>query len=185
MPTNSPEYKALERFITADKRYRVFLYALTMIGFILLVGSAILLTNRAIEQSRQTVAKAADGQNNFVRTVIKESIRYNTCIYIVPIENRSPGVQQKCFELADLPGGLTRSDFSTIALPDDAILALPSVVPTQQSISQPSTNNSSSPKSAPSTPTSTANPSQPSGNTDSAPQPNIFQRLINNVKGIL
>jgi hypothetical protein len=147
MPTSSPEYKALERFVTADKRYRKFVYALTIVGFFTLIGVGYLLANNAIKESKRTVAKAADGQNTFVRTVIKESIRYNTCIYIVPIEKRTPDVQQRCFELADLKGGLSRADFSTIALPDDAILALPSVVPGQTSsgVSSPSSSPNNTP----------------------------------------
>lgn len=114
MTERNPEYVALERVITADKRYRKFMYllAVSMVVFFTIYISYLAQSSTA--QAANAIAKAAADQ----KIVARETIRYMTCIFVIPIDKRTPAIQQKCYEAADLPGGLNRSDFSPIVIPD-------------------------------------------------------------------
>jgi hypothetical protein len=120
MTRENAEYQALERVITADKRYRRFIYALSLVLFALVIwgGHSI---QQSIEHKIDGLVNGAVVRSNQrseeSKTISRETIRYTTCIFVVPIEQRTEDTQQKCFEAADLPGGLNRSDFSPVVIP--------------------------------------------------------------------
>lgn len=168
MPKNDPEYKALERVVTADKRFRKFMYTLALCVAVFFIGFLVLLANRSVAEVRADNRQSAEDS----RVVAKETIRYITCMFVIPIEKRTPAIQEKCFKAADLPGGLKRSDFSPIVIPNvnDA-----TDTTATQAVIFPTSFSSSSPNSAPQKQSSQSNTSQPSSNKKSGgsdkPQP--------------
>ena len=193
MTTSETEFEALRKLSSADRHYRVFVYVLT----ILTVMLSALYINYAISHKIDTVIEKAGVQaaaqaairNKEQQTIAKETMRYTTCIFVIPVDERTPDVQQKCFNQADLPGGLDRSDFSPYvpSSPDDPNVisatqgaAQPSVG--QQSVaSQPSGNeNAASPQGITVTPTTQPDtPQQPNTQT------NLLQPAINGVQDVL
>lgn len=168
MTTDSAEYKALERVVKADKRYRRFLYALGIAMFILLISGLFALytsiSNKIDTLVDGSVARGAARQQEN-KTIARETERYNTCIFVLLIPQRTVENQQKCFDAADLPGGLDRGDFTPINIP---IFVEPGDASTGTS-SAPAPAVSSS--SSASTPSSSSNPTPPTP----TPQPNTSQ----------
>jgi hypothetical protein len=178
----SAEYKALERVVKADKRYRRFIYILTFIFFALVLWDGYdvqqniehkidSLVNGSIARA---AARAADQ-----KTIAREEMRYITCIFVIPIEQRTPETQEKCFEAADLPGGLTRSDFSPIVVPD---VAPTSATPAQSSLRVSSASSNTTPV------TVVTQPNSSQGKTNLLPpahKPGIAMRSILAIRNLI
>lgn len=195
----SAEYEALSRVITADKRLRRFQYALTVVLFLLVVAGGYNIQRniaRKIDGLVDGSIARGNARQQEAKTISRETTRYITCLFILPIDQRTPDNQQKCFKAADLPGGLTRSDFSPIILNPDGSVVLVSEAGGQSGVSdglsssspeasRSSSDISPSPQSAPQTPPGQSTNLQPSGNNTPTPQPSLIQRLFTNVKGLL
>jgi hypothetical protein len=192
MTDHSPEYEALDRVVTADKRLRKFQYLLAALLFILVVWGGYSIQQN-ISKKIDTLVTGAVARNNARQaestTISRETIRYITCIFVIPIDQRTPDTQQKCFEAADLPGGLTRSDFSPVVIPTAALGGVSNIViqgqPSQSSLGALTSINAS-PES--STPMSTAQPENSQPPWAAAPSPtetSILQPAINTVQGVV
>lgn len=203
MTSEESEYRAVSLLAKRDSRFRVTSYVLMGLLFGYTLISLNMLTTevrhtttdlikRATELSERSALSRAQ-QYRDSKIVAKETIRYNTCIFLVPIDQRTPDVQQRCFDAANLPDGLDRSDFSTLdrvdvtqsAAPSGAAAALESpVVHTQNE-----KVSSSSPHPAPSPPPVQSNTSQPTSPTP-APRPTppasspVIQFFQNAVKAV-
>lgn len=117
----SAEYQALERVITADKRYRKFVYLLSFIFFAFVVWGGYAIQQNITRKLDAQIAGAKQrsaAREQESKTISRETIRYVTCIFVVPIAARDKATQERCFKAADLPGGLNRSDFSPIVPTD-------------------------------------------------------------------
>jgi hypothetical protein len=117
MMAKNAEYLALERVITADKRFRKFMYVLVVVAaaaFLVFISN---LSETATNKAAKVVSDAAQSNNVFSATVARENIRFTTCLLLVTIEERQkPEIQQNCFDQADLPGGLLKRDFTPFIL---------------------------------------------------------------------
>jgi hypothetical protein len=166
--TSLKEYAALAQLAKANRRANGVLITLFIVIFFVAVFGMV-----QLYQSQQDAFKKRTAANNAtqreVRTMVIESIRYQTCIGVVPIELRTPAAQRECFHKADLPGGLTEDDFITVPPEVKAVLA-PSSSNTSLSASG---SSSSSQGSTPAT-NPQSNNSQPPAETaptPTAPQP--------------
>lgn len=192
MTGNNPEYEALDRVITADKRLKKFQYLLAATFFVLVVLGAYGV-QQSISKKIDALVTGSVTRNNIRQaesvTISRETIRYITCIFVVPIDQRTPETQQKCFEAADLPGGLTRNDFSPVVIPSTALGAASSGA-IQAQYSQPLTGASSSETTSPDNST-TSTPSQPNSSQPPwavAPPPSdttILQQAQNLLQNVL
>jgi hypothetical protein len=192
MLNHSAEYEALDRVVTADKRYRKFQYLLTALFFALVVWGAWSVQhgiNKKIDHVIKGATVVAKAREEEQKTVARETIRYITCIFVVPIDQRTPDTQQRCFEAADLPGGLTRKDFSPVVIPIAALGGASNVVILEQP-SQSSAGDSSLVIASPdsSTNNNTVQPENPqSGSSPQAPprQTTILQPTLDTVQNAL
>lgn len=197
-PYKTAEYEALSRVVTADKRFRRFQYALTFAFFLLVVaGGYNIQQNIAGKIDGLVDGSVARGEARQLetKTISRETTRYTTCLFILPVEQRTPENQQRCFQAADLPGGLTRDDFSPIIFNPDGSVVLAGEAQNQAlASSSPSgaspgasqlSSNTSSPQSAPTTETPQANNVQPAEPTPTNSTPNIIERILNPVTSVL
>lgn len=164
--TSAKEYAALAKLSKANRRANGILIILFLVLFL-----AAIFGMYKLYESQQDAFKKRTAANNAtqkeVRTMTLESIRYNICIGVVPIEQRTPAAQRECFHKADLPGGLTEDDFITVPPEVRATSA-----PDSAGSSLGTSYSSSSPQSTPSPSQPVANNSQPAQTTPAeAPQP--------------
>jgi hypothetical protein len=165
------EYEALHRIVTADKRLRLFQYALTICLMILIMAGGISIQHNIAKKIDGLVGGSIERANQRAaeqKTIAKETTRYITCIFIIPIEQRTADNQQRCFNESDLPGGLTREDFSPyVAITNTFVTGL---VATEEASPQ-SGASATSPASSSTPSSSQSTPSEPTPQSN-LPQPN-------------
>lgn len=187
-PAENAEYKALERYVTADKRYRKFLYmatALVMGAFLWQNYTTSKHVDNRVDELIRYANQLSESGRQEDKTIARETTRYITCMFVIPIEKRTPQNQQICFNEADLPGGLTREDFSTFVLEEttdaESFSATTNVAQGEQS---GGASSSSSPNPTPNSPTNPLDLSQnPNNDSDNSqppePAPSVFRQIMN------
>jgi hypothetical protein len=165
------EYAAVSKLAKSERRFRTVSYAIILLVAIFTIG---LLYNGQQSQKQDTehLLKEIKASNQKAlqdsRTISLETTHYMTCLFVIPINDRTPAAQRKCFELADLPGGLSEDDFVTVP-PDRAVESVPSASDTNSNSS--SSGQASSPNTNPSAQASQLNnPQQPDNNSPPEPQ---------------
>jgi hypothetical protein len=113
------ETQALTSIIKNDRRQRVFIYALLTLMAIVIISFVIGQVQRVLQQQQRLVAAAQANS----RTRTEEFRRYITCIFIIPIDQRTVAAQRYCFKLSDLPGGRTENEFTPIEIDPNDIAA--------------------------------------------------------------
>jgi hypothetical protein len=169
MTAGDGEFIALDKLNQAERRYRGFLYVLACLVFLAFMYTAYTINQKFDEitsKQQELVAKAQlDG-----RTRTEEFRRYITCIFIIPVEQRTPENQLFCYRKSDLPGGRTEKEFVPIEFDlHDADVAVIPNVPGNPDASNESRSSSSSNNNANSS-TSQPNTSQPSNTTNKPAQ---------------
>lgn len=162
---SNAEYKAVQNVIVKERHYRIVLYLLTF-ALALSVGIGFYRMFQTLDDKFKDLNTLASKLQDEAITRDKETTRYITCIFIVPIEERSPEEQQKCFDQADLPGGLNRDDFSTVVR-DNAVEPSSTSSQRSSSVSSSSPNNSAGSNS--SQPEISPPPQQPQSPTPEEP----------------
>lgn len=166
------EYQALQRVVEADRRYRRFMYLIGIVLFVLIVIGGFSIKNsishKIDDYVRGSISRGEQRQEQN-KTIARESIRYNTCLLVINPALRTPEVQERCFKVADLPGGLSRDDFSPLVIPASLnageSVSLTSTDATQASPSSNSSVASSSPQNTTTPSTTQPDNSQPPSQT--------------------
>lgn len=190
MNTSETEYEALKKLSAADRRYRIVVYILT-VGLAIGIALGGLSIKNSINHKIDGLVSGSIIRNNQreaeQKTIAKETTRYVTCIFVIPIDQRTASNQQKCFNQADLPGGLDRSDFSPYIPtgPDD-----PNLITVAPEASQPSQSQQSVSSLPMSSPQPSTTPQPPQSNNSQLPisppsQTSILQPAFNTVQNIL
>jgi hypothetical protein len=169
------EFAAVSNLAKSERRFRSVSYAIILFVAIFTIG---LLYNG--QQSQKTDTEhllseiKASNRKALIesRTVNLETTHYMTCLFVIPINDRTPAAQRKCFEQADLPGGLDEKNFITVP-PDRSVESIPSVSDTN------SNGSSSGLASSSANTTGQAQSSQPNNvqPADNNPQPEP-QRIL-------
>ncbi len=169
------EFQALEHYIRADKRYRRFVYVLTMAFFAFIALGALYL-NASIQSKIDGLVAGSVTRNEArqaeSRTISKETTRYITCIILLPIPDRTQAAQDDCFERANLEGGLERSDFQAVARDFSAgagAAETSAALAPSRGVASPASSSSTQP--APNQPTVQSDSSQLTQSDVSAEQP--------------
>lgn len=190
--TSELEYEALRKIGTADRHFRLFIYLIALIVFGAIMFGSLAIKN-SINHKLDSLVSSSIARSNQreaeQKTIAKETTRYITCIFVLPLADRTPDTQQKCFNQADLPGGLSRADFSpyvpTGTNDPNVIFVTPA---SGQSSLSPQSDSSSSPQPIP-----VSNQPQPDSSQPPAARPltptqpsvlSILQDATNVVQGI-
>lgn len=180
MDSNEQEYLAVSRVAKADRRYRLFLYLLT----IALFSFMIVLTVQAVRHIDQTLITNAESTNRKVdlsiedaRIRAEETRRYITCLLLVEIGKRDDVVQKRCFDESNMEGGIDETQFKSIRLSISESSTQEPLTPSQSFSHEPEISESISPL-----PNITPEPSPPQ---QDIPQPTFFDRLFNMIISFL
>jgi len=142
MSIDDAEYKVASNAIKAERHYRVYLYVLTTLSFLvfLFIAHRIIQIETRISENNTRLIMEAEKLNKAameqLRIQSEEILRYTTCLLIEPIEDRKSDVRQECFRKSDLPGGLEQEDFNITA----SFVPVPKVAVASQRDDSPSPN---------------------------------------------
>lgn len=119
MSTDEIEYEAVARVAKADRRFRIVSYLLLAAVVMMFITVAISLyrfqqdikhdTQRLLNQISSKVDKGL--KDNQIQN--EETRRYITCLFVIPLAERTPEAQKRCEQNSDLPGGLSESEIAT------------------------------------------------------------------------
>lgn len=182
------EYEALARLSKANRRANSILLALLVVILLgALFGGWSIYKAQQASFEKQTSQRAANTANALKenRIIQIESIRYLTCLNLLPVSERTPAAQRDCFRKADLPGGLTEDDFVTI--PPEIVKSTRDSVNSNPSSTSPSTTSRSSEsgqKTSPSSSSTSSSSSSQNNSNDQNPQ-HTYSQCVTQKSGIL
>lgn len=180
MSTEEREYQVAEKVVRSERRFRRAMYVLAVIFFLFCVVLAleVKIANDRLRAEIQKTLEEVKIQND-------ETRRFNTCLLLVPIQERSPEVQRNCFNEIDEPGGLDESQFETsppTGTGDNGSAAQANALPNS---SNDASDSSSLPNSTPQPQPAQLENSQAQEETEEEPQPSIVDRIQNVIRRVL